>query len=149
IIAANPARSDRSIAKDARVDPKTIAAIRKEGEDVGTIPHIAPTDRVDAGGRKRARKTTGKAKKTEAQPEQVAPQDQPGRAPPQFSLRELPFDAAVITVKEWFAALPISQQTLALETLETANEVDQAMGDVEAIERTAVREPDQEEAAAT
>jgi len=48
-------------------------------------------------------------------------------AVPHIELRDLPFDAACATVKEWFAALSISQQSLVLTTLETANEVDTAM----------------------
>jgi ParB-like chromosome segregation protein Spo0J len=39
-----------------------------------------------------------------------------------FSLRDLPFAAALAVVKEWFAALPISQQSLVLAALESAND---------------------------
>ena len=40
----------------------TVAAVRKSGEASAEIPQMAPTDRVDAGGRKRARKTPAKPK---------------------------------------------------------------------------------------
>jgi hypothetical protein len=48
------------------------------------------------------------------------PQDQPARSA-QPSLRDLPFDEALTTVQDWFAALPISKQSQVLEALEGAN----------------------------
>jgi hypothetical protein len=56
-----PERSDRSVAKEVGLSD-TVAAVRKSGEASAEIPQMAPTDRVDAGGRKRARKTPAKPK---------------------------------------------------------------------------------------
>jgi hypothetical protein len=56
-----PERSDRSVAKQVGLSD-TVAAVRKSGEASAEIPQMAPTDRVDAGGRKRARKTPAKPK---------------------------------------------------------------------------------------
>jgi hypothetical protein len=50
LIARQPERSDRQIAKMAGVDHKTIAAARTKGEDVGSIPHVET--RTDSSGRK-------------------------------------------------------------------------------------------------
>jgi ParB-like chromosome segregation protein Spo0J len=56
LIARQPERSDRQIAKMAGVDHKTIAAARAKGEEVGSIPHVET--RTDSRGRKQpARKT--------------------------------------------------------------------------------------------
>jgi hypothetical protein len=179
LLKANPARSDRSIAKETGVHHETVATVRKDGEASGEIRHIPPTERVDAGGRKRARKTASKVKTAEAQPEQPAAEDQPrvvddapaseaelsvprhpteGQVSTALHLLShgldhddrwpqiiewcrfevfplLPFDAALIAVKAWFAALPISQQSQVLEELESANDtvdVGAMMGDVEA-----------------
>jgi hypothetical protein len=50
LIARQPERSDRQIAKMAGVDHKTIAAARTKGEDVGSVPHVET--RTDSRGRK-------------------------------------------------------------------------------------------------
>lgn len=50
MIARQPERSDRQIAKMVGVDHKTIAAARTKGEDVGSIPHVET--RTDSRGRK-------------------------------------------------------------------------------------------------
>jgi hypothetical protein len=42
----------------------------------------------------------------------------------QFSLRDLPFDEALVVVTDWFAELTVTQQNLVLETLEGANDAD-------------------------
>ena len=93
LLKANPERSDRAIAKLAHVDHKTVAAVRTEAEGSGEIPHIVPTERVDAVGRKRARKTANEAAKAERTEEQgealkqrkerkgSAAKDQPSAAP--------------------------------------------------------------------
>jgi hypothetical protein len=77
LLKARPDRSDRSIAKEVGISHVKVAGVRAEGEASGQIDHIAPTERVDAGGRKRARKTASKVKTAEAQPEQPAAEDQP------------------------------------------------------------------------
>jgi hypothetical protein len=41
-----------------------------------------------------------------------------------LNLWKVPFDVALVEVKEWFAELPISQQSQVLEALESANDVD-------------------------
>lgn len=51
VIALNPEKSDRQIAKTAGVDHKTVGTARKKGEDMGKIPHVAK--RTDTKGRKR------------------------------------------------------------------------------------------------
>lgn len=57
LLKANPERSDRATAKVAKADHKTVAAVREQVEASGEIPHIEPTKRVEASGRKaRARK---------------------------------------------------------------------------------------------
>ena len=63
-------------------------------------------------------------------------QDQPVRTTPQITLRDLPFAEALVQFSTWYSTLTPDQQL----------QVERAMGDVEAIEQTAVREP--EEAAA-
>jgi hypothetical protein len=50
VIEAQPEKSDRQIAKQVRVDHKTVAAVRAKMVDVGRIPHV-PT-RTDTKGRK-------------------------------------------------------------------------------------------------
>jgi hypothetical protein len=50
IIAAAPEKSDRQIAREIGVDPKTIGAARAKGEDVRKIPHVST--RTDTKGRK-------------------------------------------------------------------------------------------------
>src|SRR5262249_5073118 len=40
LVKAQPDKSDRQIAKQAKVDHKTVAAVRREGEARGEIPHV-------------------------------------------------------------------------------------------------------------
>jgi len=56
VIAANPGKSDRQIAKQVRADHKTVGKVRAKGEDVGTIPHV--DIRTDTKGRKQPAKRT-------------------------------------------------------------------------------------------
>jgi hypothetical protein len=44
LLKAKPERSDRATAKIAQVDHKTVAAVRKEGEARGEIPHVERRD---------------------------------------------------------------------------------------------------------
>ena len=50
VIAGDPSKSDRQIAITVGVDHKTVGKARKEGEDVGRIPHVKK--RTDTKGRK-------------------------------------------------------------------------------------------------
>jgi hypothetical protein len=118
--------------------------VRAEGEASEEIPHIAPTERVDAGGRKRARKTATKKGKASApgasrqteEPRAISEatavsisataqsQDQPVAPSSPFTLCDLPFDKALDIVTAWFARLTVVQQNRALEALESANDGD-------------------------
>jgi len=49
VIAHNPTKSDRQIGKEVGVDGKTVAAARRKGEDVRSIPHVS--QRTDSAGR--------------------------------------------------------------------------------------------------
>jgi ParB-like chromosome segregation protein Spo0J len=50
LIAAQPEKSDRQIAKVVKADHKTVARARAEAEDVGKVPHVEK--RIDTKGRK-------------------------------------------------------------------------------------------------
>src|SRR5437899_1622037 len=50
LLVAQPEKSDRQIAKLAKVDHHKVGKVRKEEEDVGKIPHVA--QRTDTKGRK-------------------------------------------------------------------------------------------------
>jgi len=151
LVKADPARSDRSIAKEVGLSPTTVGAIETSSVQTGQLDQ-EPPKRVGRDGKARkvpekGRKERKKATKDQqpAEPAASAPapktanvdggpaiveaQDQPVTL--QFSLSDLPFDAALVEVKQWFAELPISQQSLVLQTLETANELETAMGDAE------------------
>jgi hypothetical protein len=67
LLQENPERSDRATAELAGVDHKTVSAVRRQQEDVGSIPHVATV--VDTKGR---RQPTSKPKK-EAKPTDGAP----------------------------------------------------------------------------
>jgi hypothetical protein len=73
LLRANPERSDRATAKLSQASDKTVAAVRDRLEASADIPHIQPTDRVDTGGRKRARKTANEAEKVATAEEQTEP----------------------------------------------------------------------------
>ena len=69
LLKARPERSDRETAKLAKVDHKTVAAVRTEAEGRGEIPHAAT--RIDASGRqqpatKPTHRTDGKPLNKEA-----------------------------------------------------------------------------------
>jgi hypothetical protein len=145
----NPARSDRSIAKEVGIDHKTVAAVRQETESStnGEIPHSQ--ERVEASGRKARGRKPGGEKKTRSksapkdqvqQPEPVDPSTSPPGEPivsqqvapqqpvvtAQLNL-DLPFDAALTSVKDWFAALPTCQQNRVLAELERAHDTNEAV----------------------
>jgi hypothetical protein len=62
LVKADPHRSNRAIAKQAKVDHKTVAAVRAEQEGRGEIPHVAK--RTDTKGRRQpAAKPSRKATK--------------------------------------------------------------------------------------
>ena len=52
LLKLNPHKSDRQFAKEIGVDHKTIGAVRRKAEDVGSIPHVEK--RTDTKGRKQA-----------------------------------------------------------------------------------------------
>jgi hypothetical protein len=54
LVAAQPEKSDRQIAKIAKVDHKTVAAARARGEQLGSVPQL--NKRVGADGKVRQRK---------------------------------------------------------------------------------------------
>jgi hypothetical protein len=56
LLKVNPAQSDRAVAKMAKVDHKTVAAVRTEAEAGGEIPHVA--NRTDTKGRQQPAKKT-------------------------------------------------------------------------------------------
>ena len=70
ILQARPEKSDRQIAKQVKVDHKTVGAVRGKQEDVGKIPHVEK--RTDTRGRAQpARKPTtanGNARATTRKP---------------------------------------------------------------------------------
>ena len=49
LLKANPARSNRSVAAEVKLDDKTVAAVRKEAEARSEIPHVET--RSDSKGR--------------------------------------------------------------------------------------------------
>lgn len=54
-LSRNPERSNRSIAEETHIDPKTVQAIRKEKEDKEEIPVVAATVGLDGKERKKKR----------------------------------------------------------------------------------------------
>jgi hypothetical protein len=58
VLRENPAQSDRQIGKKTKADHKTVAAVRRGMEDVGSIPHVET--REDTKGRKQPTKKTTK-----------------------------------------------------------------------------------------
>jgi ParB-like chromosome segregation protein Spo0J len=73
LIKADPSKSDRQIAKQAKVDHKTVGAARVELEGRGEIPHVE--ERTDTKGRKqptKKRKTSGDVEEIETEnPDQI------------------------------------------------------------------------------
>ncbi len=65
IIARAPEKSDRQIGKEIGADHKTVGKARRQGEDVGTIPHIEK--RTDAQGRKQPARRRRLARETKRQ----------------------------------------------------------------------------------
>jgi hypothetical protein len=68
VLKARPGQSDRAIAKQVKRDHKTVGKVRKELEDVGTIPHV--DTRTDSKGRQQpaTRKMTLQVNKAENPP---------------------------------------------------------------------------------
>jgi ParB-like chromosome segregation protein Spo0J len=70
LLEASPGKSDRQIAKIVKRDHKTVAAVRKQAEDVGRVPHV--DKRTDTRGRaqpaKKPAKPTKKPKPKAAPP---------------------------------------------------------------------------------
>jgi ParB-like chromosome segregation protein Spo0J len=85
VIALQPERSNRQIAKTVGVSDKTVGAARKTGEDVRKIPHVAK--RTDTKGRKQPSKKPA-AGKTKAAVNAKAP---PKQSPSETALAELKF----------------------------------------------------------
>jgi hypothetical protein len=48
ILKRQPERSNRSVAAEVELDAKTVAEVRKDAEACEEIPHIGPTERIDA-----------------------------------------------------------------------------------------------------
>jgi hypothetical protein len=61
LLKARPAASDRQIAEQAKVNHKTVGAVRAEGEARGEIPHVGT--RTDTKGREQPARRKGKAGK--------------------------------------------------------------------------------------
>jgi hypothetical protein len=186
LLKANPAQSDRSVAKEVGISPTTVGAIRETVEpssvQTGQLEQDAPK-RVGRDGKAR-KMPERKSKGATAPAEPVAISEPRPAAEPEDDaddsglymgmtndlkiadwvqsyvdltkrqrsegfkiltkvrpgLRDLPFDDAFTTVRDWFAALLITQQTQVLEELAAANDtVDAgaAMGGVEAAARQA------------
>jgi len=73
LLQRRPELSDRALAKLACVSDKTVASARAEAEQCAEIPHIPPSERIAADGKKsRARLPTPDAERTE--PEIAPPQ---------------------------------------------------------------------------
>jgi hypothetical protein len=166
LLTADPNCSNRSIAEQVKLDKNTVQSVRADLETGGEIHHVEERVGRDGKAQPAERKSSRKQRTTREQPvveasDQpaahveppvvvaepanvnvedaiVEPQDQPPHT--SHCLRDLPFDAALAAVKDWFAALPISQQSQVLAALESANDtvdVGAAMGDVEAAARQA------------
>jgi hypothetical protein len=73
VIAAQPDKSDRQIAKMVKADHKTVGKARRQGEDVGTIPHVET--RTDTRGRKQPAKKPAQPPVTPANAETNADDD--------------------------------------------------------------------------
>jgi hypothetical protein len=91
LLKATPEKSDRQIAKQARVDNKTVATVRKEKEAREEIPHVKT--RTDTKGRKQSasktkrlaawkRKVEAISSKQEAETKPHKPQPMPGEIGP-------------------------------------------------------------------
>jgi ParB-like chromosome segregation protein Spo0J len=83
LLKAQPEKSDRQIAKTAKVDDKTVGSVRRELEGRAEIPHV--DQRADTKGRKQP------AAKAKAKPDPRATLDEE-RDPENFEQRELPID---------------------------------------------------------
>jgi hypothetical protein len=130
LLKVQPTKSDRAIAKTAKVDHKTVAAIRAKAEAGGEIPH-KDADRTEASGRKaRGRKSSAKTSAAEPNPPEPAPPRQ--AAPPSGAgqLREILSPSQIEQAVDRFAQLlsgsqwtidsmPLSDRvSIALEILE-------------------------------
>jgi hypothetical protein len=83
VLAAKPELSDCAAAKIVKVDHKTVAAARAKAEANGDIPHKAPSERVEASGRKaRGQKPSGMQRDPPASPASPAsPEAEPAHEP--------------------------------------------------------------------
>jgi hypothetical protein len=109
LIAAQPDKSDRQIAKQAKVDHHKVGKVRKQEEDVGKIPHVKK--RTDTKGRKqparKARKAKAKPAASKAKVDTRATLDEE-RDPENFKQHELPINdpaASAEARKAVYAAL--------------------------------------------
>jgi hypothetical protein len=148
LLRTDPAKSNRSIAEHVKLDKNTVQSVRADLETGGEIHHVEERVGKDGKAQPAEKKPSRKQRTTREQPvveasDQLAahvelavvvaepananadraivePQDQPPHT--SHCLRDLPFDAALASVQDWFAALPSSQQSLVLEALESAND---------------------------
>jgi hypothetical protein len=107
LIAAQPEKSDRQIAKQAKVDHHKVGKVRKEEEDVGKIPHVEA--RTDTKGRKQPATKPLTAKQKERRAERKAEKeherklyaDAKARTPKEQEAHfdKLKFDSAVSTLE--------------------------------------------------
>jgi hypothetical protein len=134
---ATPERSDRAIAKDVKVDHKTVAAKRKELEVGGEIPH--QDKRTGADG-KVQRTTKAKPKQPKTKPKQPKPitSSPAAPAPPPLAQAAAPphpdgtlsvletlagmylsasFEDQLALFSGWFAQLTVAQQSEVCEVM--------------------------------
>jgi len=142
LLKEHPERSDRATAELVKVDHKTVAAVRRREEDVGSIPHVEK--RVDTKGRQQpTRKTTTKprltiddkpatatevraapltdAKVTKTKSEPEAP-PKPAKEPSPIEAVIPPIDACLMAVREmifdeWLPQIPKEQYEQFLDEL--------------------------------
>jgi hypothetical protein len=98
LLKETPERSDRATAELVKVDHKTVAVVRRQGEDVGSIPHVAK--RVDSKGRRQpANKRAARAASTSTPTKPEAAKT--AAAKPATVMPALPkSDGMTVTLKE-------------------------------------------------
>jgi ParB-like chromosome segregation protein Spo0J len=90
VLKAQPEKSNVQIAKQTGVSDKTVAAARKKGEDVRSIPNVA--ERTDSKGRKQPARKRGRASSPGAKTKAaVNAKDPPKQSPSDAALAELKF----------------------------------------------------------
>jgi len=133
LLRADPAKSNRAIADQIKLDKNTVQSVRADLEAGGEIHHVEERVGKDGKTQPAGKKSSRKKKQPmEAQPVASAtdqpaeqapvveptvvsidaisePQDQPVPATPRFSVRDLPFEEALAQFEAWLRTLGAAQ----------------------------------------